>query len=896
MLVVVSLDFKIIGKSNMKIVAILITLLFFLLQTHGFNQSPVESKSVTATRLNHPLIIDGKLSEELYRTKGLDDFIQSEPTEGAKPTQRTEFWISYDDNALYVSARMYDSSPDSITGLLARRDNSPKSDWLYVSIDSYLDRRTAYYFGVNPVGSIGDGTFYNDSWSDDTWDGVWDRGVSIDDQGWCVEMRIPYSQLRFTKKNEYVWGVNFLREIARNNESDFYVMVPKKESGFVSRFAYLNGIKNISPPSRFEITPYVVSGGEFTKNFVKGDPFNDGTNYPKNIGADFKIGIGSNITVDATINPDFGQVEVDPAEVNLSAFETYYSEKRPFFIEGSNIFNFGRGGANNNAGFNWSNPQFFYSRRIGKAPSRYLNGFNNVPNQTTILGAAKISGKLNSEQSLGILTAVTQKEIADVENDRARTREEVEPLAFYGVGRTQYEFNDGYYGIGYLLTAVERDLRNKDLTGLLNRRHYTVASDGWFFLDDDRTWVTTGWVGFSYAAGTKDRILSLQKSPQRYFQRPDANYITLDSNAISLSGSAGRFALNKQKGNWMFNSAFGFISPAFDVNDLGYLYRADQLNGHILVGYQWYEPDNFSRSKSIFISTARSYDFGGDKTMELFFVGYNCTFLNYWGVNGQVFYSTKSTDIQRTRGGPKMLAPSSYEINISGFTDSRKQTVFNIYTGHNENEFGGSGTYFGTGMSWKPTSYINLNFSPEYSFSHAIAQYLGEITDQNAIATYGKRYIFGKLDRTTISASIRLNWTFTPTLSLQLYAQPYFTVGKYSNIKELSRSNTFDFNNYGENGSTVVRDEDKNYLIDPDGTGPLKTFTIQKGFNFKSLRGNAVFRWEYLPGSTLFFVWTQSREENSDPENTNFGRDFSNLLDANADNIFMIKATYWFSL
>jgi hypothetical protein len=857
---------------------------------------PDETKNVTAVRLSTPLTIDGKLSEDFYRTKGLDDFTQSEPIEGTKPTQRTEFWIGYDDNALYVGARLYDSSPDSITGLLARRDNSPKSDWLYVAIDSYLDRRTAYFFGINPVGSINDGTFYNDSWSDDTWDGVWQRGVSIDDQGWCVEIRIPYSQLRFTKKDEYVWGVNILREIARNNESDYYVIVPKKESGFVSRFAYLKGIKNISPPSRFEITPYVVSGGEFTKNFDKGDPFNDGTRYPKNIGADFKIGIGNNLTVDATINPDFGQVEVDPAEVNLSAFETYYSEKRPFFIEGSNIFNFGSGGANSNSNFNWSNPKFFYSRRIGKTPSRHLNGFNNSPNQTTILGAAKISGKLDSEQSLGILAAVTQKEMADVDNDGVRTREEVEPLTFYGMGRTQYEFNDGYYGIGYLLTAVERDLRNKDLAELLNRRHYTLASDGWFFLDDNRTWVTTGWVGLSHAAGSKDRILSLQKAPQRYFQRPDAKYVSLDSNSTSLTGYSGRFAVNKQKGNLIFNSAFGFISPSFDVNDLGYLYRADQLNGHIMVGYQWYEPDNFSRYRNFFITAARSYDFGGDKTNEIFYLGYNCTFLNYWGINGNVFFAPRATDIQRTRGGPKMLSPSNYDIGLGGYTDSRNKFIFDFYSDYSKNEFGGEGIYFSTGITWKPTSYINFSFSPEYSRSQAIAQYIGKVDDENAIATYGKRYIFGKLDWATISASIRLDWTFTPTLSLQLYSQPYFSVGKYSNIKELSRPNTFQFNNYGENGSTVVSDESGDYVIDPDGTGPLETFSVRRGFNYKSLRGNAVLRWEYLPGSTLFFVWTQSREDNADPGSMKFERDFSNLMDANADNIFMIKVTYWFSL
>jgi len=881
-----------------------ITILLLSYQLAAVTKIVGDSKTVTAVRLNSPFIIDGKLTEDLYAKPGNDKFTQREPDEGATPSQRTEFWIAYDDNALYVSARMYDSSPDSITGLLARRDNSPKSDWFYIAIDSYLDRRTAYYFGVNPVGSIGDGTFYNDSWSDDTWDGVWDRAVSIDDKGWCVEMRIPYSQLRFTKKDEYVWGINVLREIARNNESDFYVMVPKKESGFVSHFANLTGIKNISPPARFEIMPYFVAGTERTKNFEKEDPFNTGEKYIKNIGADFKIGLGSNLTVDATINPDFGQVEVDPAELNLSQFETYYQEKRPFFIEGSNIFYFGTGGANNNVNINWMTPKFFYSRRIGRPPTKYLNGYNNSPKNTTILGAAKVSGKINKEQSLGIITALTEREMADVEIDGVRNRKEVEPLTFWGVGRTQYEFNDGYYGLGYLVTVVERDLKDKKLAELLNKRQYTLGSDGWVFLDKEQKWVTTGWMGLSYAGGSKERILSLQTAPQRYFQRPDADYLTLDSNATSLTGYGGRFAINKQKGNWMFNAAFGFISPSFDVNDIGYQWRSDHINGHIFTGYQWFEPDNVFRWKSVFGAVARSYDFGGDNTQQFVFIGFNSQFVNYWGLNGQTFIAPRVTDIQRTRGGPKMLSPSNYNFNINGYSDSRKDIILNFYSSYNRNEFGGYGYYLGTGVTWKPTSYIRLNFSPDYGYNFAYAQYIRKKTDETAIDTYGKRYIFGELDQKTVSANIRLDWTFTPTLSLQLYLQPYISVGKYNKFKELARPNSFSFYVYGENGSTPIisgstisKDEDDDYVIDPDGIGPAPSFRLSNpNFNFKSLRGNAVLRWEYLPGSTLFFVWTQRRGDSQNPGNFEFGRDLSNLMDASPDNILMIKATYWFSL
>lgn len=882
----------------MKIATIIFTFIFFTLQTFSFNKSPVEYKSVTATRLSQQLKIDGNLTEELYQSAGRTDFKQREPVEGAAPSQRTEFWIAYDDIALYVGARLYDTSPDSIVKKLGRRDSFLKSDWFLFSVDSYYDRRNAFFFGVNPVGSIVDGTFFNDGWDDDSWDGIWDREVSVDEQGWCAEIKIPYSQIRFNKEQEYIWGVNVARVIARNNEENFFIMVPRSQSGFVSHFADLKGIKDIDPPARFEILPYINMGSEFTKNYTKGDPFNDGSKFTKNIGVDFKIGIGSNLTLDATVNPDFGQVEVDPAEVNLTQFETYYSEKRPFFIEGSNIFSFGRGGATNNMNFNWMHPQFFYSRRIGRKPHRNdLPEFNNSPTATSILGAGKMSGKIGNQQSLGLLAAVTEREFASISESGNRYELQVEPLTFYGLARTQFEFEEGRYGLGYLLTSVERELHDEHLKEILNKRSYSLGTDGWVFIDSEKNWVTNGWVGITYVSGSKERIMSLQKSPLRYFQRPDAKHLSLDSNATSLTGIGSRFTLNKEKNNWIFNSAFGFLSPTFEVNDLGFQNRADVYNAHIATGYRWYEVDNLFRNKSILAATARNYDFDGNKTTELYFMNISATFLNYWGFGSSFIYGARSLDTRSTRGGPGMLAPAGYTFNINFRNDSRKAVSFFFFSSINKNEAGSNSFYIEPSIEWKPLPAMSLNFSPNYNYNFAYSQYIKRLTDMNAQVTYGNRYIFGELDQKTFAADVRLNWTFTSSLSLQLYLQPLISVGKYSRIKELARPGSYDFNVYGENESTISRDENGNYVIDPDGVGSASTFTISNpDFNFKSLRGNAVLRWEYLPGSTLFFVWTQSRENNTDPGSMKFGRDFSNLLDANSDNIFMIKATYWFSL
>lgn len=877
-----------------RILSILYLILFFTLIV---NSQP-NKKNITAVRLEEKIKIDGILNENLYSTNGITDFTQRDPVEGAEPTFKTEIWIGYDDEAIYVGARMYDSSPDSIMKRLGRRDSFIKSDWFMISIDSYFDKRNAFFFGINPAGTITDGTFFNDGWDDDSWDGIWERAVSIDDKGWCAELKIPYSQLRFQKKKDYIWGFNALRIIGRYNEEDYLVMVPKKESGFVSYFAELKGIKDIEPPKRFEVLPYLVSGGEFKKNFLKDDPFNTGKKFINNFGADLKVGIGSNITLDATINPDFGQVEVDPAEVNLTQFETYYQEKRPFFIEGANIFRFGIGGVTNNMNFNWANPQFFYSRRIGRKPNRNnLPKFNNAPNATTILTAGKISGKLTENQSIGILAALTEKELADVQDEGVRYKVQVEPLTFYGVGRTQYEFDDGKYGIGYLITSVERDTRDTTLQKILNRRAYTLGSDGWFFLDQNKTWVMNGWLGLSYVSGSKDRILRLQRAPQRYFQRPDAKHLSIDSAATSLVGTAGRFTINKEKNNWIFNSAFGFLSPAFETNDLGFQFNADVYNAHLASGYKWYEPDKYFRFKSFLLATARNYNYGGEKTSEIYFANLMLVLKNYWGFRLKSFYIPRSIDTKSTRGGPSMLSPETYSFGFWFDTDRRKNLIFELSLDVNQNELGGKSYEIGPEIDWKPFPYLSLSFEPTYNFNLTKYQYITSITDSFQTNTFGKRYIFGELKQNTLSADIRINWTFTPTLTLQLYTQPLISVGKYSNIKELARPRSFDFNIYGEGVSKLSKLENDNYSIDPDGNGPANSFLIYNpDFNFKSLRLNLVLRWEYLPGSTLYLVWTQSKTNEARPGIFHFRRDFNDLLSADGDNAVMLKLTYWFSL
>jgi hypothetical protein len=574
------------------------------------------SDTITVQRIGQAIQIDGVLSEPAWNMLSpVSKFTQREPLEGTTPSQSTLVYIGYDDNALYIGARLFDSAPDSIIARLDRRDEGFDSDMFGIFLDPYLDRRSGYYFGMNAAGTVFDGVLMNDDWDDDSWDGVWTGAVSIDENGWCAEFRIPFSQLRFHQSKEYEWGINFRRDIKRHDETAYLVYTPRGGSGFVSRFPVLRGVENINSSRNVEVLPYFRTKAEYL-DVESGDPFNDGSRYRPGLGADIKLGIGNNLTLDATINPDFGQVEVDPAVVNLSDVETFFHEKRPFFIEGSSIFNFGYGGSHSNWGFNWGNPDFFYSRRIGRAPqgSTPDYDFADFPEGSRILSAAKLTGKVGDNWNIGTIHALTNREYADLNVSGESFEHEVEPLTYYGV-------------------SLQDDLNGQAFTG---------GVDGWTFLDQDKVWVVNGWFGMSHVRGNKQRITDLQRSSRHYFQRPDASHVVVDSSATHLTGFAGRIAVNKQKGNIIFNSALGFIEPGFDVNDLGFMWRTDLINGHIGSGYQWTKPTSISQYAQVIGAVFASFDFDYNKIWSGVWLNSFIRFHNYYAVELMLAYNPES--------------------------------------------------------------------------------------------------------------------------------------------------------------------------------------------------------------------------------------------------------------
>ena len=857
------------------------------------------SKSLKAIRINEPINIDGYLSESSWKDNGVTEFVQRDPVEGRKPTQKTEVWVAYDNEAIYVAAKLYDSSPDSIIARLARRDERVASDEFEFRVDPWLDHRSGFFFRVSAAGAIRDGILFNDGSNDDSWDGVWESATSINREGWEVEIKIPYSQLRFPEKEIHTWGVNFIRQIERNNERIMYVMIPKNSSGDASWFAHLTGIENISQPRLIELLPFSAGRAEYIQTNA-GNPFNDGSRFFNQLGLDLKLGLSSGLTLDATFNPDFGQVEVDPEVVNLSDFETFFPEKRPFFIEGSNIFRFGGGGVENYLSFNYGDPLFFYTRRIGRFPQGETNDdYENVsiPSGSTILGAGKISGKVTPEWSIGLINALTAREYADVDFNGSRFREEVEPLTNYTVIRTQREFNGGRHGLGLIGTNTYRDMGNSILENSLTGSAFMSGVDGWLTLDSDRKYVVTGWLARSRINGTEEVITAVQRSSPHYYQRPDADYVSVDSTATSMTGSAGRIYINKQKGSVIFNSGFAMISPGFEINDAGFQSNADQINWHIATGYNDVDPGKYLRSKFFSIATFRNWDFGGNKYAEGYFLFSGGELLNYWNMEFNYSYFPQFSNNNLSRGGPFIKGPIGRLAEIIIRSDERKELSYSL--GVQQGKATRWFWNYSFDMTWKPNSQFNLSLNPVYTWDVTEAFYVGEEEDLTALNTFGKRYLFAETDNRSFSLGTRLNWTFTPKLSLQLFVQPLIFAIKYKDYKELANPGEFEFNIYGkDDNSTIVQSDDGEiFTISPDISRNAESFEIDnQDFNFKSLIGNAVLRWEYLPGSVFFLAWTQNRSDFDDGNGFfDFRENTRRLFDTKPDNIILAKFTYWWN-
>ncbi len=856
--------------------------------------SPLVGPQVQALRLPRPIVVDGIVdADEWQGAVRAGRFVQREPTEGAVPTESTVVYVAYDAGAIYVGARLFDSTPDSILARLGRRDADLLADEFTFYVDPYYDRRSGYFFTVNAAGTLSDGVLYNDDWDDNTWDGVWEGRARVDSLGWSVELRVPYSQLRFRQGEPQVWGVNFSRVVARKNELSYLVLRPRTESGFVSRFADLTGIAGIRPAAQVEVRPYVTAKAHYGPA-AAGDPFYDGSAYGSTVGGDLRAGLGAGLTLNATVNPDFGQVEVDPAVVNLSDVETFFDEKRPFFVEGSSLFQFGFGGATNYFGFNWAGPDFFYTRRIGRAPQGALPDaeYADVPEGTRILGAGKVTGKVAGNWNVAMLSAITARETARLSLDGQTSAHEVEPLTYYGVGRMQKEFPEGRHGLGMIATLASRAFDDPALRDQLNSSSTAAGLDGWTFLDRDKEWVVTGWVGASQIRGTTARITSVQQDPRHYLQRPDATNLGVDSTAASLTGWAARVYLNKQRGDVYANVALGALSPTFDVHDLGFMFRTGFTNGHAAVGRMWNQPSGPFRRRELGGAVYGTRNWDGDITwLGVSTWGWG-QFRNFSSANYFVSLNPRTVSDRRTRGGPLTLTPPGAEMYLNVRSDSRKAWSWGLNGGMYYRNAADRNASLGASVSFRPAPNVSLSFRPSVFVNRTPTQYIGAYDDSTATATYTQRYVFASLQQMEFSGGLRVDWTFTPTMSLQLYAQPLVSSGNYGYFRGLRAPRTADYDVYDSDDTYDAATE----TIYPNGRAAGDSIVLYNpDFSAVSLRGNAVLRWEYLPGSTLYLVWTQSRAAWEETGDLNFGQSMRQLMRTPAENIFLVKLSYYWT-
>ncbi|MGB8658057.1 MAG: DUF5916 domain-containing protein [Candidatus Zixiibacteriota bacterium] len=800
--------------------SLLIGVVFLLINASGLSAQKTDEdtvKSITAVRIDGGAKIDGVLNEEFWkRAPRSGDFIQAQPDEGQPASESTFVRVAYDDDALYVGIEMYDSQPDKMVSRLTRRDRAVEAELINVIIDSYHDHQTAYAFTVFVSGTQKDSYYYNDNNSDDNWDAVWQSATKRTGWGWIAELRIPFQCLRFSCQQNPVWGIYFSRHISRKNELDRWVYIPQKASGFVSLFGHLKGLTDLTPPKRLEILPYAVS---YEKTEAKSLGNSDGEDLFGNSGFDLKYGITSNITFDATVNPDFGQVEADQTVLNLSTFETFYQEKRPFFLEGFKIF---------------ETPfQLFYSRRIGRQPSQEPESvayYIDKPTSTTILGASKMTGKTKGGTSIGILEAVTQREKAEfVHVDGYRKKEVIEPEANYFVARIMQDVLKNSY-VGIMATAVNQKSSTPAYTGgvdwTLRFRHGDYQCSG--------------------------QLAGSRSGPTEH-------------------GWGSYVSIQKQGGEHILGSVQAeYVDRGLDLNRLGYLSRPDFKEFSAWLQYKttkkWWIVrktwNNFNLDMVDNLSGLRLTRGGNfNNSIEL---------TNFWNLGGGVWSDFENVYSDReTRGGPPAPIPIGQNWWAWLNTDSRKWWQINPDIEGGDN-WDGHYDYYSLWLSLQPRSNLEFSGGPGYYHSQGISRWITDLQDGSGTKTD----IFGEQYMERFDMTIRGTFTFTKDLTLQVYAQPFMAAVDYRNFKKLVPPDQYQYVD-----TTVFNERD-----------------YQPDFNWKSFNSNVVLRWEYRPGSTLFVVWTQSRDNCTSRGDFRFRHDWSDIFGTIPANTFLVKVNYWWSI
>jgi hypothetical protein len=827
-----------------------------------------------------PPAIDGRLDDAAWNQgEWAGDYLQNLPTEGAAPTQPTELKILYDDRHVYIAIRAYDD-PAKVRRYPGRRDdfNNYGVDIVGVCFDSYNDKRTGFEFDLTAGGSkidliLGNG---ENEW-DTTWNAVWDGEVALDAAGWTAEFRVPLSQLRYGGQDEQVWGMHAWRWIARNQEEDQWQLIPRQNTGRMHQLGELRGIRELPRSRHVELLPHVLGRG------ASGPSDSDAGSGAA--GLDAKVGLATNVTLDATVNPDFGQVEADPSVINLTAYETFYEEKRPFFLEGRKILTFDID----------DDGQLFHSRRIGEAPSYdpplAAGEAASLPESTTILSAFKVTGKTNNGLSVAALQSFTQKETVDVASPGGTRSAVVEPFSGYTIGRVHKDWDKGNSSVGGMITSSHRWISDPSLA-FLPTQATTGGLDATRYFGN-RAWVLSASGAFSRVTGDPAAITALQRNAVHDYQRPDASHLGVDPQRTTLAGHGGSVRGGRSDTSRLrLVDEFRWYSPGFDLNDVGYLRRADLLANQAVLGWTEPTPRSIFRQYSFELSREDDWDFGGLQTSAITAGEASTQFKNRWTMSGSLAF-TESVDTRALRGGPALRLSDSWTATFGVGTDSSRLVSLSANGRRTWAREGGSEGWQGHGgLRLRPSNRLLLIADLGYTRATDDLQYVA-----TANAVLSPRWVLGRIDQDVWSLTFRANLAVTPDLTVQYYGSPFLAAGKYGAFKRaadtLAAGYESRFHRYSES-EIAYRPEDDRYVVSESGGGATYAFA-NPDFSFRQFRSNLVVRWEYRPGSSLYAVWSQGRTDDGQAWDGTFQGNWNALWRAQPDNVILIKLSYWFS-
>lgn len=851
--------------------------------------SKIQQPVYVTSRLVTPRpVIDGKLDDECWKKGNWSgNYTQFTPNEGARPTYQTEQNIQYDDKNLYIAMRAFDPEPSKVHRYAGVRDELA-GDMVGVNFDSYRDFRTGFEFTITAWGQKIDLVLFNPINWDFNWNAVWKGKTGLEDSAWVAEIEVPLSQLRYSNKEEQVWGLHTWRWIDRFQEESNWEIQTKTGPGMLYNYGEFRGLNGLKKSRRLEILPYIL-GSLKTIQEEPGNPYTkDGRIWGGNAGLDAKIGISSNFTVDLTVNPDFGQVESDPSVMNLTAFETFYEEKRPFFLEGLTIFD-----------YKFDNQNLFYSRRIGSVTSLTLNQddqhYIKSPDATTILSAAKFSGTTSKGLSVGFIQSVTANEFAYVTDPEGKeTKVKVEPLTNYLVGRIQKGYNEGNTVIGGILTSTNRAIQDQQLEFLASNA-FTGGVDILHHWNDKKYFVNAKITG-SYIEGSQESITLLQESPARYYQRPDADYTNYDTTRTSLSGFGGKIQIGKgSQGFWKYSTSLSWLTPGLELNDLGYMRTADEIENRNEVSYLITKPVSIFRTFTIGFEQRNSWNFGGTYLGSDGEIALTTDFKNQWNMKAGIAYHTQDIDTKILRGGYDMRMPSNTEFEIQFKTDPSKKVIGMLgyryqFSGNNSAQ----AYSVEPGFSVRPFSMLKVGVTATYAKNNDELQY---VDTKEFSGSYDNRYILGKIDQTTLGLTLRADLNLTPEFSIQYYGSPFISKGAYTELKRITDANAENYSDRFEVYPNPALVDGKYILYDYD-SGPWPVFYSidNPDFNFHQFRSNLVFKWEYRLGSFIYFVWSSDRTGSNGDSGASLSDSFKYLGDIHPKNIFIIKLNFWFSL